>query len=1111
MTLAAHAPETAAHAASRAPLNTGSSTARRWFGTAAELLEVPNLAGHQVASFERFLREGIAEAFANLSPISDHTGKNATLELTVPPEGPLGEPKYSEKECLDRDLTYSAPLYADARLHNLRTGEIKESRLFLGDFPIMTPRGSFVINGSERVVVSQLVRSPGLYFTATVEPVSGRRLYGAKVIPARGAWLEFDTSSKGVVSVKVDRKRKFPASLLLEALEGNKDALLEVHRKLRPTDPTNPESARTLLHNLLQNPHRYTLSKVGRHKLNKRLLGGSAGRASAASEAPERMARGSRGSGVSEASRAPWPPEALTLTTDDVAAILAEINHLNENQEPLGSPDDIDHLSNRRIRLNGELIHTQFRLGLLRMERVIKDRMTIQDPSDSTPATLVNIRPLVAAMKEFFGGSQLCQYMDQTNPLAELAHRRRLSATGPGGLSRERAGFDVRDVHESHYGRICPIETQEGANIGLVGALATYGRFDDFGFIETPYRRVVRDKDGASTVTHEIVYLTADEEERYVIAQANSATDAHGHLTDFRVSGRHGGTFGVFPPERVDFMDVSPKQIVSASAAMIPFLEHDDAARALMGANYQRQAVPLLKAEAPLVATGLEAQAARDSGRLVIAQTAGTVHSATADAITIQDPAGHLTHYALHQFVRTNDGTCLHQRPIVSRGDRVLSGQVIADTMSTENGELALGQNVLCAFSFWEGGNFEDAILISERLVREDGFTSLHVEHYECEARDTRLGPEEITRDLPNLSEETLKSLDEDGCIYVGARVQPGDVLVGKITPKGETELTAEERLLRAIFGEKAREVKDTSLRVPHGEGGTVVDVRRFSRAQGDDLPPGIETRVRVTVAVKRKLTAGDKLSGRHGNKGIIARVMPVEDMPYLEDGTPVDVILSPLGAPSRMNVGSVLEAHLGWAAHALGLKVATPVFDSAREHEIEALLSEAGLPPDGKTTVVDGRTGEPFEQPVCVGYVYLMKLHHLVEDKVHARSTGPYSLITQQPLGGKAQFGGQRMGLMEVWALEAYGAAHTLQEMLTVKSDDEYGRVKTYEAIVKGTALPAPGIPAAFRLAVKELQALGLNVEILNENEEELSLVDTAPEEEALPALGVNLTGFED
>ncbi|HEU5316075.1 MAG TPA: DNA-directed RNA polymerase subunit beta [Chloroflexota bacterium] len=1061
--------------------------ARHRFGTAPEILPLPNLVQHQRDSFHRFVTEGLAELFAELSPIADFTAKQLELELSVPADGPFGPPKHTEDECRDRDLTYTAPLYADARLRRLRSGEILESRLFLGDFPLMTPRGTFVVNGSERVVVSQLVRSAGVYFTADADPLTGRKLFGAKLIPGRGAWLELDTSRKGAVSVKVDRKRKFPVEILLAALAAldspagdpaARAALVELHQRLRPGDPATPDAGRDLLHNLFFNPRRYDLSKVGRYKLNKRLH-----------SVPHSA------------------PTTRALTPGDLVAIVAELNRLNDTQ---GEPDDIDHLGNRRVRAVGELIHNQFRIGLSRMERTVRERMTIQDTDTATPASLVNIRPLVAAMKEFFGGSQLSQFMDQTNPLAELAQLRKLSAMGPGGLSRDRAGFDVRDVHESHYGRICPVETQEGTSIGLVGALATYGRIDDYGFIQTPYRRVVH-QDGAAHVTDEIVYVAADDEERHVIAQASSAVDERGRLTEHRVSGRHAGAFGQFPRERVELMDVSPHQTISASAAMIPFLEHDDAARALMGANYQRQAVPLLRPQAPLVATGLETQAARDSGRLVLATTAGTVVSATAGAVVVRDSAGRDHHHALHQFVRSNDGTCLHHRPIVATGDDVATGQVIADTMSTEGGELALGQNVLCAFMFWEGANFEDAILISERLVQDDTFTSIHLEHYEVEARDTKLGPEEITRDLPNLSEETLRQLDDDGCVYVGARVQPGDVLVGKITPKGETELTAEERLLRAIFGEKAREVKDTSLRVPSGEYGTVVDVRRFSRAEGDDLPPGIQSRVRVAVAVKRKLTEGDKLSGRHGNKGVIARILPVEDMPYLEDGTPVDIILSPLGAPSRMNVGTVLEAHLGWAAAALGMRVATPVFDSACEDEIESLLVQAGLPASGKATLYDGRTGDPFEQEVCVGHVYMLKLHHLVEDKVHARSTGPYSLITQQPLGGKAQFGGQRLGLMEVWALEAYGAAHTLQEMLTVKSDDDTGRVKTYEAIVKGGAFPQPGVPAAFKLAVKELQALGLNVELFDEDERPLLLQDPEPDDEPIPALGVNLSGFED
>ncbi|HXI16656.1 MAG TPA: DNA-directed RNA polymerase subunit beta, partial [Chloroflexota bacterium] len=1057
------------------------------------------------------------------------------------------------------------------------TQEIKESRIFMGDFPIMTEFGTFIINGAERVVVSQLVRSPGVYFTGEEDPNTGRMLFQVKLIPNRGAWLEFETSNKDMLTVKVDRKRKIPVTTLLRALapeygtdealfelfkdidddpehpfiestigtttrrdpaHNHQEGLMEIYRRLRPGDPATAENARSLVQSLFFNPRRYDLGRVGRYKFNKRL------------KIVGRVER--------------------TLSPDDLMQIVRTMIVLNKEQ---GRPDDIDHLGNRRIRAVGELIQNQFRIGLLRMERVIKERMTIQDPESATPAALVNIRPVVAAMKEFFGGSQLSQFMDQTNPLAELTHKRRLSALGPGGLSRERAGFDVRDVHESHYGRICPVETPEGPNIGLIGSLATFGRINDYGFIETPYRHVIKSikvtgstrpeelvgrligantmralpapdsapakalakvdvgtpidetlatalakaagKDGFDLtvqpfVTDAYSYLPADEEETYVIAQANTRLDGRNNLIDPRAAARFQGEFQSSLIDRVDLMDVSPKQIVSVAAALIPFLEHDDANRALMGANMQRQAVPLLQPESPLVATGVEAQAARDSGQVLLARVDGTVVKSTATEVLIVDDEGQEHRHQLRKFVRSNQGTCISHRPIVAKEQRVKTGQVIADTMSTQDGELALGQNVLCAFMFWEGGNFEDAILLSERLVQQDKFTSIHIEKYEVEARDTKLGPEEITRDIPNVGEDALKDLDDEGIIYVGAEVRAGDILVGKITPKGETELTAEERLLRAIFGEKAREVKDTSLRVPSGEYGKVVDVKKFSRDDGDELPPGVNQMVRVSIAVKRKLTSGDKMAGRHGNKGVIAKVLPVEDMPYLADGTPVDIILSPLGAPSRMNIGTILETHLGWAADALGLKVASPVFDSATEADIEAMLEKGGLPKSGKVRLYDGRTGDSFEQEVCVGHIYMLKLAPLVEDKIHARSTGPYSLITQQPLGGKAQFGGQRFGEMEVWALEAYGAANILQELLTVKSDDIVGRVKTYEAIVKGERIQEPGVPESFKVLVKELQSLGLNVEVLNENEEQIQFIDDSSTD-ALPELGINLEGLED
>jgi DNA-directed RNA polymerase subunit beta len=1109
---------------------------RHRFGRSRELLQMPHLIEVQLRSFAWFRREGLRELFAEISPIQDFTGKNLELELSVGPE-PFGEPKWGQDECRDRDMTYAAPLYCEARLLNKQTQEIKESRIFMGDFPVMTAHGTFIVNGAERVVVSQLVRSPGVYFTAEEDPATGRKLFAAKLIPNRGAWLEFETSAKDLLTVKVDRKRKLPVTTLLRALapeygtdeallglfadvdddperrfveatiglgaatgprrttrtdgaasraartdwgarrdpaRSQAEGLLEVYRRLRPGDPATPENARSLVQSLFFNPRRYDLGRVGRYKLNKRL----------------------RVVGRTE----------RTLTAEDLVAIVRQLIVLNRDQ---GRPDDIDHLGNRRIRAVGELIQNQFRIGLLRMERNVKERMSLVDPETATPAALVNIRPVVAAMKEFFGGSQLSQFMDQTNPLAELTSKRRLSALGPGGLSRERAGLDVRDVHESHYGRICPVETPEGATVGLVGALALYGRINDYGFIETPCRKVVADPH--PRVTDEVVYLTADDEERFVVAQANTPVDEAGRLLGARVAARFQGEFQEMPVERVELMDVSPRQVFSVASALIPFLEHDDATRALMGANHQRQAVPLLRPQAPLVATGVEAQAARDSGQVVLAAAAGTVARASAgEVVVLEDATGEARRYPLWSFVRTNQGTCLSQRPLVAAGQRVGAGEALADSLSTAGGELALGQNVLGAFMFWEGGNFEDAILISERLVQEDTFTSLHIEKYEVEARDTKLGPEEITRDIPNVGEDALKDLDDEGIVYVGAEVRAGDILVGKITPKGETELTAEERLLRAIFGEKAREVKDTSLRVPSGEYGKVVDVKKFARDAGDELPPGVNQMVRVSIAVKRKITEGDKMAGRHGNKGVIAKVLPVEDMPYLEDGTPVDIILSPLGAPSRMNVGTILETHLGWAAAALGLKVASPVFDSASEAEIEGLLEQAGLPKSGKTVLYDGRTGEPFEQEVCVGYIYMLKLAHLVEDKIHARSTGPYSLITQQPLGGKAQFGGQRFGEMEVWALEAYGAANILQELLTVKSDDIVGRVKTYEAIVKGEPIMEPGVPESFKVLVKELQSLGLSVEVLNENEEEIQFVEDAAAD-ALPELGINLEGLED
>jgi DNA-directed RNA polymerase subunit beta len=1137
---------------------------------------MPGLIQIQLDSFEWFKKEGLRELFEEISPIEDFTGKNLSLEFIVPPE-PFGKPKYTEDECRDRDATYAAPLTVKARLINKETGEIIEKDIFMGDFPLMTRQGTFIINGAERVVVSQLVRSPGVYFTADEDATTGRKLFAAKLIPARGAWLEFETSNKNLLTVKIDRKRKLPVTTLLRAIASlakdqwhqeeldlttdqgildafrdvdndpniryiqatldkdpvktEADALLELYKKLRPGDPATLDNARSLVKNLFFNARRYDLGNVGRYKLNRKL-------------------------------DLAIPQHERILTQDDLVNIVRRMIQLNNGH---GRRDDIDHLGNRRVRSVGELIQTQFRVGLLRMERVVKERMSIQEPGQATPNALINIRPVVAAMKEFFGGSQLSQFMDQTNALAEIGHKRRLSALGPGGLSRERAGFDVRDVHQSHYGRICPIETPEGPNIGLIGNLATYGQINPYGFIETPYRKVYkrlpsndprligrefrgvlgREREDITNaagevifkarqrvritpelfeqlkeavdgevrikpfVTDEVDYLTADDEENYWIAQANAPLTENDEFAEERVLARNQGEFIMGSSDIMDYMDVSPRQTVSVATALIPFLEHDDVNRALMGANMQRQAVPLLQPQSPICGTGIERQVAIDSGQVVLSETEGEVMSSTARRIVIVDPQGEEHIYRLRKFVRSNAGTCINQRPIVRKGDYVAAGQVIADSSSTEQGELALGQNILVAFMSWEGGNFEDAILISERIVREDLFTSIHIEKYEVDARDTKLGPEEITRDIPNVGEEGLRNLDERGIIYVGAEVGPQDILVGKITPKGETELTAEEKLLRAIFGEKAREVKDTSLRVPHGERGKVVEVKIFSRDSGDELPPGVNQLVRVSIAQKRKIGAGDKMAGRHGNKGVISKVLPIEDMPFLPDGTPVDIILNPLGVPHRMNIGQIMETHLGWAADALGFKIATPVFDGASEEDIEELLRRAGLPESGKVQLFDGRTGEPFDEPITVGYTYMLKLAHLVEDKVHARSTGPYSLITQQPLGGKAQFGGQRFGEMEVWALEAYGAANILQEILTVKSDDVVGRVKTYEAIVKGENIMEPGVPESFKVLVKELQSLGINVEVLNEDDQRIQFVEDTSND-VMPELGINLSGFE-
>ncbi|MGB9977447.1 DNA-directed RNA polymerase subunit beta [Thermovenabulum sp.] len=1147
------------------PVKVGGRT--RWsFSKIEEVKELPYLIEIQKRSYEWFLREGLREVLLEFSPIEDFTG-NLVLEFV---DYYLeNNPKYSVDECKERDVTYAVPMKVKVRLVNKETGEVKEQDVFMGDFPLMTENGTFIINGAERVIVSQLVRSPGVYFDRQIDK-NGKALHSATLIPNRGAWLEMETDSNEVIYVRVDRTRKIPVTVLLRAIgygtnaqilellgedekilrtlekdntENQDEALLEIYKRLRPGEPPTIENARVLLESLFFDPKRYDLASVGRYKFNKklRLRGRITGKLAGEDIINPRtgeiiVKRGEKisrktaelieklkinevkvlveeekvvkviGNGYADDDEDVFRKERYITPLD----ILSSVNYLLNLSYGIGDIDDIDHLGNRRVRSVGELLQNQFRIGLARMERVIKERMTIQDVDAITPQGLINIRPLVAAIKEFFGSSQLSQFMDQTNPLAELTHKRRLSALGPGGLSRERAGFEVRDVHYSHYGRMCPIETPEGPNIGLISSLSTYARVNEYGFIETPYRKVDKER---GVVTNEIEYLTADEEEEFIIAQANVPLDEEGRFKQKRVAARYRDDIMVVPAEEVDYMDLSPKQLVSVATALIPFLEHDDANRALMGSNMQRQAVPLITTEAPLVGTGIEWKAAVDSGVMIIAKNAGVVERVTAREIVIRrDSDKGLDVYKVHKFIRSNQGTCINQRPIVKKGEWVNAGQPIADGPSTDRGELALGKNVLVAFMPWEGYNYEDAILISERLVKDDVFTSIHIEQYEAEARDTKLGPEEITRDIPNVGEEALKDLDERGIIRIGAEVRAGDILVGKVTPKGETELTAEERLLRAIFGEKAREVRDTSLRVPHGEYGIVVDVKVFSRENGDELPPGVNQLVRVYIAQKRKISEGDKMAGRHGNKGVISRIMPVEDMPYLPDGTPIDIVLNPLGVPSRMNIGQVLETHLGWAAKALGWHVATPVFDGASEEEIFQLLKQAGLPEDGKIQLRDGRTGEFFDRKVTVGYMYMLKLAHLVDDKIHARSTGPYSLVTQQPLGGKAQFGGQRFGEMEVWALEAYGASYTLQELLTVKSDDVMGRVKTYEAIVKGENVPEPGIPESFKVLIKELQSLCLDVKILSEDEKEIILKDIDEEDEEVEeTLDINMEGMED
>jgi len=1106
---------------------------RRTFAKIPEILAVPNLIAIQTDSFKWFLDEGLNETFQDISPIEDFTG---TLAVEFGGHE-FGDAKYTVEECKEKDMSYQAPLFVEVRFINKETGEIKEQQVFMGDFPLMSDRGTFIINGTERVVVSQLVRSPGVYYSVEREKTTDKALFMTKVIPARGAWLELETDKRDLVSVRIDRKRKQPVTVLLKALgiaesndeilemfgnaecikrtlekdftENREEALIEIYKRLRPGEPPTVDSARSLLEGLFFNPQRYDLAKVGRYKMNKKL-------------------------------ELDLPADQSTLTPDDILAAVRYVVKLWEGADGYDI-DDIDHFGNRRVRSVGELIQNQFRIGLARMERVVRERMTTQDVEQITPQSLINIRPIVASIKEFFGSSQLSQFMDQTNPLGGLTHKRRISALGPGGLSRERAGMDVRDVHPSHYGRVCPIETPEGPNIGLIASLATFARINPYGFIETPYRRVIDGK-----VTDDIDYLTADVEERKIIAQANELFDASTgvFVRDSVLCRVKGGEPDEVEPARVQYMDVSPRQMVSVATALIPFLEHDDANRALMGSNMMRQAVPLLKPSAPLIGTGMEHRAIVDTGEILRVKHAGTVTHVDARSIEIKHADG-IDTYTLPKFSRSNQGTCINHRPIVWVGDKVAVGQPLADGPSTEAGDLALGQNLLVAFMPWEGYNYEDAIILSDRVIRHDLLTSIHIEEYEAEARDTKLGPEEITREIPNVGEDLLGNLDEEGIIRIGAEVFPGDVLVGKVTPKGETELTAEERLLRAIFGEKAREVRDTSLKVPHGETGRVISVQKLSRDSGDDLAPGVNELVRVYVAQKRKINEGDKLAGRHGNKGVISKILPVEDMPFLVDGTPVDIILNPLGVPSRMNIGQLLETHLGWAAQ-MGwsdaetqtksvegpIHVATPVFDGAREQEIADVLVKANrnvklkaeerfgdkvleslvpqIEASGKTRLFDGRTGEPFRAPVTVGEIYILKLLHLVDDKIHARSTGPYSLITQQPLGGKAQFGGQRFGEMEVWALYAYGAAYVLQEILTTKSDDVLGRVKAYEAIVKGENIPEPGIPESFKVLVKEMQSLCLDVEMLSEQGETIELKEGDEDaREVAEELGLDLTSI--
>ena len=1155
-------------------------TTRKDFSKVGDFIEMPNLIKVQKDSYDWFIEEGLGEVLKDISPIIDYSG-NLVLEFF---DYYMEEKtKYTEEEAKERDATYSTRLHVKVRLINRESGEIKEQEIYLGDFPLMTESGTFIINGAERVVVSQLVRSPGCYYDEIFDTKTGKKTYTSTIMPLRGAWLEYETDGNDIFWVRVDRTRKIPITTLLRAIglvsddqiralfgdetllettiqkdpiKTGEEALIEIYKKLRPGELPTVEAAKSLFNGLFFDNRRYDLAKVGRYKFNQKLsianriknqvafedimdketgeVFVAAGEVISAEAAEAIQNAGINvvdikfgdkklriiGNGIVNI-HSVLPNVDLSslhikeyvnyevlknimentseeelvktlkqreeelipkyITTEDM---IASINYLLNMYHGYGKADDIDHLANRRIRCVGELLQNQFRIGLARLERVVRERMTIQDLDVITPQSLINTKPITSSIREFFGSSQLSQFMDQTNPLSELTHKRRISALGPGGLSRERAGFEVRDIHYTHYGRLCPVESPEGPNIGLISALSSFAIINEYGFVETPYRKVVDGK-----ITDEIIYMPADEEDKYIIAQASEPVDENGKFVNDRIRVRIREEITVADRDKVQFVDVSPKQLVSVAAAMIPFLEHDDVKRSLMGSNMQRQAVPLLMPEAPIVGTGIEYRAAKDSGTTVTAKNAGVVERVTGDEIIIRNQKDELDTYKLRKFKRTNGGTCINQRPVVVRGEKVKEGDLIADGPSTKDGEMALGRNVVIAFTTWEGYNYEDAILINERLVKEDVYTSIHIEEYDCECRDTKLGPEEITRDIPNVGDDGLKDLDENGIIRIGAEVRTGDILVGKVTPKGETELTAEERLLRAIFGEKAREVRDTSLRVPHGEAGTIVDIKIFTRENSDELGPGVNQIIRCYIAQKRKISVGDKMAGRHGNKGVISRILPEEDMPFMPDGTPVDIVLNPLGVPSRMNLGQVLEVHLGMAAKALGWKVATPVFDGATDEEIRELLKKAGLREDGKTTLYDGRTGDPFDHPVTVGVMYMLKLHHLVDDKIHARSTGPYSLVTQQPLGGKAQFGGQRFGEMEVWALEAYGAAYTLQEMLTVKSDDVVGRVKTYEAIVKGENVPEPGVPEGFKVLIKELQSLGLDVRLLSHDNKELEL----------------------